>query len=393
MIYKFPDDFLIGTSTSAFQIETPVDHHLKGIIAKDGSKLISTIEHEKNRFRDAKFISKLGNAYRFSLDWGRLQKYPYADFEVKVVNEYKEFLKYLKQKNVKLLLVLHHFSNPNWFEHMGSWRKKSSVKIYLDYVKKVCEHFGDYVEFYDTFNEPGVYAMHSYLTGFFPPYIKNNFFYMNQVVKNMSNASNQAYKILKKNNKNCKVGFAKSVMNPLPVNFVGIISSKFYNHFFVNMILNRFKNLDYIGLNYYGEMPVGLIPFSRPDNKKKFDSMNLEHDDMWVTDPIHIKNIIKKIYKKYNKPIIITENGYCGKKDNLRIKFIKNHLKSINEIMQNNVKVLGYFYWSTFDNFELYLGTSFRFGLVNIDYKTMKRKIKSSGVFYSNFSKNKYFED
>ena len=392
MIYRFPERFLIGTATSSFQIETPVDHQLKGLIAQDGSKLISTIAHEKMRKKDASYIAKLGNAYRFSLDWSRLQRYPLEKFPEPVVKEYRGFMESLVAKGLSLHLVLHHFANPNWFENLGAWLSSGSSEIFLDYVKQVKRNFGDLISNYDTFNEPGIYAVHSFMSGFFPPYKKGNFFSAEKAVRNMSVASDAAYHILKKGSRKSKVGIAKSLLNPLPINIFGRVSAMMYKRFFIDSIIRKFKNLDYIGLNYYGEMPVGIFPFSRPDDKKRFDSLGLEHDDLWVYDPGDIKNVIHRIQSKYKKPVIITENGYCGKNDKRRIQFIKDHLRGVYEAIEEGADVLGYFYWSTFDNFELYLGESYRFGLVSIDYDTLARESKPSADFYKKFVATRSFE-
>ncbi len=390
--YSFPDDFMIGTSTSSFQIETPVDHQLKGLIGKDGSKLISTIAHEQRRSEDARHIARLGDAYRFSLDWGRLQRYPYEPFQTDVVKEYRSFMEKLHQSGVKLHLVLHHFANPNWFENLGAWLSHESSEIYLDYVRQVKRHFGDLISNYDTFNEPGVYATFSYLSGFFPPYKKMRVISAEKVIRNMAYASDQAYDMLKRRNGKCNVGFAKSVLKPLPISLLGNVSAFMYKRHFIGSIMRTFKKKDYLGLNYYGEMPMGLMPLPRPNDKKKFDSLGLEHDDLWVYDPGDLKNIILSLQKKHGKPIIITENGYCGSDDKRRSRFIEEHLKSVHSAISEGADVRGYFYWSTFDNFELFLGRTYRFGLVDIDYSSMRRKPKPSARFYQKLVKEKSFE-
>ncbi|MFP4656398.1 MAG: family 1 glycosylhydrolase [Candidatus Woesearchaeota archaeon] len=392
MIYRFPEDFLIGTATSSFQIETPVDHQLKGLVAHDGSKLTSTIAHEKHRKRDISLISRLGKAYRFSLDWGRLQEYPFEPFHKDVVDEYRKFMLSLKEKGVTLCLVLHHFANPNWFENLGAWSSPHSIEIYLDYVRQVKKYFGDLIWFYDTFNEPGVYAIHCYVSGFFPPYKRFDLISAEKVLRNMSKSSNMAYDILKKGNKKAKVGFAKSLLNPLPVNLFGKFSAILYKKIFVYSILKKFSSIDYVGLNYYGEMPMGALPLSRIDDTKRFDGLRMEHDDLWITDPLYLKKAIHDMRRRYGKPVLITENGYCGDKDKRRIRFIKEHLKSVYEAMEEGADVLGYMYWSTFDNFELYLGRSFRFGLVEIDYDDMTRMPKGSAKFYQKLVKTGSFE-
>ena len=86
--------------------------------------------------------------------------------------------------------------------------------------------------------------------------------------------------------------------------------------------------------------------------------------------------------KKYNKPIYITENGLADAKDEKRTKFIKEHLFWTQKAIQEGVDVRGYFHWSLLDNFEWDKGFWPRFGLVEMDYRTLQRKIRPSAREY-----------
>ncbi|MFC1700992.1 family 1 glycosylhydrolase [Patescibacteria group bacterium] len=132
---------------------------------------------------------------------------------------------------------------------------------------------------------------------------------------------------------------------------------------------------DFIGLNYYFH--------SRKKNK--------EVSDMgWEIYPKGIYHVLKDL-KKYNKPIYITENGLADSKDEKREKYIKSHLKWIYRAIKEDVDVQGYFYWSLLDNFEWDKGFWPRFGLVEIDYKTLERRIRSSAYKYSEVCRNNGF--
>ncbi len=96
---------------------------------------------------------------------------------------------------------------------------------------------------------------------------------------------------------------------------------------------------------------------------------------------------MKKL-KKYNKPIYITENGLADAQDKKREKFIKDHLYWIHQAIKDNVNVKGYLYWSLLDNFEWDKGFKPRFGLVEINYDTMERKIRPSAYKYAKICKN-----
>ena len=86
------------------------------------------------------YILYLGNAYRFSMDWSKLQKGPFQPLDKDALKHYEKIFKTLKDNNKKVLLVLNHFSNPLWMYKMGCWTNRSSVKFYMDYAKKILKY-------------------------------------------------------------------------------------------------------------------------------------------------------------------------------------------------------------------------------------------------------------
>jgi beta-glucosidase len=82
--------------------------------------------------------------------------------------------------------------------------------------------------------------------------------------------------------------------------------------------------------------------------------------------------------KKYNLPVLITENGICTQDDDLRWNYLYRHLKELHRAIEQGVEVIGYVYWSLIDNFEWDKGFTPRFGLVEVDYQNYKRTIRAS---------------
>jgi len=112
------------------------------------------------------------------------------------------------------------------------------------------------------------------------------------------------------------------------------------------------------------------------DENKKVSDMG------WELYPEGIYYLLKDL-KRYNKPIYITENGLADAQDKHRQWFIKESLNSAHKAIQEGVDVRGYFYWSLLDNFEWDKGFWPRFGLVEVDYKTIERKIRQSTLEYA----------
>jgi beta-glucosidase len=399
---NFPENFILGTATSAFQIEGGSETEWKNFIGEDGAKLTLAIDHYNKYREDLEYILYLGNAYRFSMDWSKLQKYEYGPLDSDALNHYTEILKTLKNNHKKTMLVLNHFSNPLWFFSKGGWTSGRSVNFYLDYVRKILKNFSGYIDYINTFNEPGGYAIMAYIMKEFPPK-KFSPRQRSKVLKNMSRAHAEVYDYVKEHFKHIKVGISHACM------FTQTTSryspwQKFLKWFLeyymfenVHELFTSGRKIDYIGFSYYGRILISkyLIIAYEKRGREFLDRLGLEYDDMWEIYPEGIYRLIKKFYKKYSLPIIITENGTSTDNDKFRIKNLYNHLRYIKKAIDEGVKVDGYFHWSTFDNYELAYGPSRRFGLVSVDYDSpdLKREIKESGEYYHRISsKNKLQE-
>lgn len=141
---------------------------------------------------------------------------------------------------------------------------------------------------------------------------------------------------------------------------------------------------DFFGLNYYRLGKINL-------KKIKSEKINffIEEDKNnimgWIAYPEGIYKAIKEASQDYQIPIYITENGFptdIGIKDEERVKFIQDHLHFVKKAIDEGADVRGYNFWSLTDNFEWLYGFEPRFGLVEIDYKTLERKPRKSFYAY-----------
>jgi beta-glucosidase len=145
---------------------------------------------------------------------------------------------------------------------------------------------------------------------------------------------------------------------------------RFVNFYFLERTI-RFS--DFVGVNHYfhNRIDSGL-------NKNR----NKETTDLgWEIYPESMYQILKQL-QKYGLPIYITENGLADARDAERALFIENYLASVKKAMNEGVDVRGYFHWSLLDNFEWDSGFWPRFGLVEIDYHTLERKVRPSARVY-----------
>jgi beta-glucosidase len=386
MQLQFPEDFFWGTSTAAAQIETASNHNWKGLKSRDGHTFDRTADHELRRDEDVEHIARFGSVYRCSVDWARLQTEPHGKFHHEVVEEYQQFFKKLEAKGMKIMFVLHHFAHPKWFEDKGGWLYEENVSFYSDFVKKCINNFGRHVSFWNTFNEPNVYALCAYILGGFPPHRKS-YFKANEVLQNMSIAHNTAYTMLKVYDKSIPVGISLNTCSFRAHNILGIPAAAFCKWWYHRRAAALFENVDFWGLSYYAEIYLDPLPISEIHRPGKLDKMKVAHDKMWAYNPEAFSKILHYFSKKYGKKIIITENGICTDDDEKRIQALKDYLKVVHDAIRHNVYVQGYIFWSTFDNFEWDLGPTYRFGLLRLDMETKDRIDTEAARFYENVTK------
>lgn len=407
--FKLKDGLILGVATASTQIEGGYsnsnwnDWFEKGMI-KDGSNPARANDHYHRYIEDIDLMKSLNiQSYRMSLEWSRLQ--PAIDtFDDKEFDRYLHEIEYLKHNGIKVLLTLHHFNNPMWFEDMGGFLNPDSSNIFNRFVEKVISVFGSYVSDYVTVNEPNVYASSAYFFGEFPPGHSNNIKEYRIAMTNLAKCHIAAYKTIhsvrrKMGYLDTNVGYASHVrvFEPLSKhNIADIIAAKFMDKAFQvgiddacmtgkvsfpimrDKAFKKGKYYDFIGINYYSRSMVSGL---REQPKK-----DAPHNDMgWEVYPEGLKRVCERYYAKYNAPIYITENGTADARDRIRTKFIYDHLKAITDI---NAPVQRYYHWTFIDNFEWMDGEKERFGLVELDYETQERKVRKSGRFYSEIIKN-----
>lgn len=376
---KFPKDFLWGAATSAYQVEGGIKNCDWSLFFDAGR----ASDHYHLFEEDFDLMKKLSlDAYRFSIEWSRIE--PRAgEFARKEVEHYRGVLGSLKARGIKSMVTLHHFTLPLWLAKIGGFANKKSVSYFSRFAKKVFDEYGDLVDFWQSFNEPLIYATQGYLGGIWPPRKKNPILFF-KVIKNQISAHKQIYKIFHTTRqKAVKLGIAKNNIYFEPFSSsspLDKVSSSLADYFWNRYFLEKIRNeLDFIGLNYYFHNKV-KFPYQNKNENKVISDLG------WEIYPQGIYQVLKGL-QKYNLPVYITENGLADTKDKKRKDFIKDHLFWVHRAIEEGVDVRGYFHWSLMDNFEWEKGFGPCFGLVEIDYRTLKRKPRPSAHYLAKISK------
>ena len=402
MPFKLRKSLLLGIATSATQIEGGDKNNSwyewtkNGDKTLDGSTPLNANSHWERYKEHIDLMSSLSiKTYRMSIEWSRIE--PSEDnFNEENMLHYIDEIKYLKEKGIKVLLTLHHFANPIWFDNKGGFKnKKYAINRFSKYVRYVVSHLKGLVTDYVTINEPNVYAILTFFTGQWVQQEKS-WSSTRKVLINMGLSHIEAYKIIHEIIEDANVGFANNITNLRPYrpnNIIDRIGTWFLDRRFNLAITDlmaygkltfplgcsRRKGVyfDFLGINYYTTHLV-----------RNFDEiypLDGEFNDLgWWIEPSGLDEILQKYHKKYQKNIYITENGIADKNDSKRPKYIYEHLK----VVSKYEFVDRYYHWSFMDNFEWKDGYTPRFGIVEYFYDTATYKPRKSAYFYQEIINN-----
>lgn len=388
---KFPENFLWGTATSAYQVEgnNIYSDWWEWEKGRSEDKRSGQASDQYNRFEeDFKLAQSLNlNAQRISVEWARIEPKPNV-YDQTAINHYRQVLKSLKDKNFKVMLTLWHFTLPKWIADIGGWENPLTGEYFVRFLKRVVPEFDQYVDFWITLNEPGVYIFMAYLQGIWPPQKKSRWsaFYAQW---NLAQAHKKAYQFLHFHSRK-PVGIAQnlqsyhsshkhSLIEQLAVYFSDMLT----NHTFYYLTKDCH---DFLGVNYYFHHRFNRTKRFLPKVEEAEDQNRDVSDLGWEIFPEGIFDVLIDISN--HKPIYITECGIASTNDDRRTRFLIQYLAEVYRAIGAGVKVKGFFYWSLVDNFEWHEGFGPRFGLIEIDYKNQKRTVRPSAYVYSEIAKH-----
>ncbi len=396
-ILKFPKDFLWGAASSAYQTEggnsnadwwawersqKRIDELRKQ--GKNPEDYLSGIACDfYNRYdEDFSLARHLNhNTTRFGVEWSRVQPQE-GMFDEAVLDHYEKMLQSAKFHGLSVFLTLHHYTCPVWFMKRGGFTKKENITHFLHYARYVAKRLSQYVDFWVTINEPGLYAGQSYWLGLHPPRVKS-FRTAWKVVDNLIRTHNLLSEYLRQH-LGQPVSMAFNLSDLQPYGFLGGLAAGLTDYVVNDYILRRtIDACDYIGVNYYFHHHISLFGI-----RKHSHSQHNQTDRGWGIHPEGIERVLLSL-KGYSKPVYIIENGLADAKDDKREKFIKDHLFYVHRAISQGADVRGYLYWSLTDNFEWEEGFAPRFGLIEIDREgLLRRKVRYSATKFAEICKN-----
>ncbi len=428
---QFPPDFIWGVATSAFQIEGAAKESGKGesiwdrfcrkpgAIA-DHSNGDIACDHYHRLDEDLDLIASLGvNAYRFSISWPRVQPLGVGDWNESGLSFYERLVDGLRARGIEPHLTLNHWDLPQHLQDRGGWASRDTVDHFVGYALGVYARLGSRVAAITTHNEPWVMAVLGHETGIFAPGIQDRRVAI-QVSHHLLLSHGMAVRALREAGCRLPLGIVLNLSpiepasnDPADVASAHMGDAKgrrwyadplFKGHY-PQEVLDELGDdapviqagdmaiiatpIDYLGVNYYTRQ---VSSASGPVDLK---TLGLPLTEMgWEVYPKGLTDLLLLLHRDYNLPnIIITENGGAFKDPQVngqvhdldRLDYLRTHIQAVAHAMEQGVRVTGYMVWSLMDNFEWASGYEKRFGIVHVDYNTLKRTPKTSAIWYRDF--------
>jgi beta-glucosidase len=432
-VTAFPDGFLWGVATSAFQIEGSLDADGRGPSIWDdfpserGETGAVACDHYRRWREDVDLIASLNvNAYRFSIAWPRL--FPDGRTrEQRGFDHYSRLIDALLEKGIEPVVTLYHWDLPAVFD----WRDRDTAERFAEFAASCYSAFGDRVRWWLTINEPWIVGLLGYLHGLHAPGIKGDVRGEVTVFHHLLLAHGRAVQAYGGDG---KIGLAPNLIPHYPATEADAdaswASDGYVNRWFLDAIYRgaypddmraRYEDVvgeldfirdgdlatiaaptDYLGVNYYAPRVIESVPGDTPWPWRVIVPEGIETtggftDGVARTEagtpivPSALTDLLVRVRDDYGDvSILITENGAVFPDpvhDERRIAFIHDHLAAVHEAIVKGVSVSGYCHWSLMDNFEWKLGYAQRFGLVHVDYETLQRTVKDSGRYYARLAR------
>jgi beta-glucosidase len=409
--FRFPEGFLWGAATSAHQVEG--DNRLNdwwaweqaGRVRVPSGRAADHWNRYEEDFDLAQAIEH--NAHRLSLEWSRIEPEE-GRWSDEAIQHYRSVLTALHARGIEPIVTLYHYTMPVWMAARGGWESPRMERFYSRYVRHVMSELGPLARYWITLNEPVVQVFKGWLIGQWPPG-KVDWAAALKVLRHMLRAHVRAYHLIHEARPDAMVSIAKHILalsadDPRKWNDRLSVRMRSYvfNRLFVDALhtgalrlpgflwerLPMGHTLDFIGINYYtrdfvrnsGYNLPGLVgTVSQQDHRQQVGKLN---DLGWEVYPEGLAQYLRE-FSKLKLPILITENGVPAREDDDRWVFLFMHLWQVARAIADGVDVIGYLHWSLLDNYEWADGYTAKFGLIEVNFDTMQRRIRPSAWKYA----------
>ncbi|AHD10441.1 GH1 family beta-glucosidase [Phaeobacter gallaeciensis] len=423
----FPKGFLFGTATSAYQIE---GHGFGGAGATHWDSFAATpgnvvraehgqwaCDHYHRYAEDLDLAAAAGfDCYRFSTSWARVLPEGRGAPNPEGLDFYDRLTDEMLERGLKPCVTLYHWELPQALADLGGWRNGDIAKWFGDYAEVIMRRIGDRMYSAAPINEPWCVGWLSHFLGHHAPGLRD----IRATARAMHHvmlAHGTAIQVMRALGMGNLGGvfnleWATPVDDSAAAQQAAARYDAIYNGFFLGGAFHgRYPDLaleglephlpqgwqddfatitapvDWCGINYYTRKRIA--PDSGPwPHYAEVDGPLPKTQMGWEIYPQGLYDFLTRTARDYTRdlPLVVTENGMANAdvvtdgtvQDSARIAFVDDHLDALRRAIADGVPVQGYFLWSLLDNYEWALGYEKRFGLVHVDFDTLKRTPKAS---------------
>ncbi len=408
-------DFFIGAATAAHQVEGNNIH--SDCWAMEQMKHSSYVEpsldacdHYNRYEEDIRLLAEAGlNAYRFSIEWARIEPEE-GRFDEAELEHYRKVILCCKENDVTPIVTLFHFSSPKWLIAKGGWEADSVVDDFAKYVRYVMENIGVEIPYVCTINEANMgWELALFAEKFMKQMMaaqsdsgvqiginieqmlaereeteretesifgtKSPQVFLNPRTPHgdelVMKAHQAAVAVIHEAAPQTKAGITLSLHDIQAVPGGEENAAKEWDAEFLHY-LPAIKNDDFLGVQNYTRSligPEGTLP--NPEGAELTQSG-------YEYYPQALEHVIRAVAKDFHGELVVTENGIATSDDARRIDFIKEATQGVANCIADGLPVKGYMYWSLLDNFEWQKGYAITFGLVAVNRATQVRSPKPS---------------
>ena len=395
---SFPNQFLWGSATAGHQVEGGnVNADLWPLEWAEHSHFVEpsgdACDHYHRYPADIALLSQLGlNAYRFSLEWSRIEPEP-GYVSVAALDHYKRMLETCHRLDVTPVLTYNHFTLPRWVAGRGGWTAKQAPERFADFAERATRHLGDLLSWACTLNEPNVTAMLT-STGVIPMGVSERGlqgeesetaatgiggfdparYRMGLIggdVATMARAHRLATQAIKSEADHVKVGWTLALVDMQQ----GPGGEERWRQ------VRQIAQTDWLAVSAEDDF-VGVQTYSRnligPDGVIDPPAGTPTMQTGWEVYPAALEHTVRLAADQAGVPVLVTENGMATDDDEARIAYTRGALEGLARCIADGIDVRGYLHWTFLDNFEWTAGFAKTFGLVAVDHETLSRTVKPS---------------
>ena len=429
------EDYAGHNHVSTEKIQYAMDHLTDDEFPK--RRGIDFYHHYKE---DIVLFGEMGfKAFRMSIAWSRI----FPTGEEEQPNEeglafYDNVFKELKKHNIEPIVTLSHYEMPLALAvKYNGWVDRKVIDCFVKFSKVCFERYKDYVKYWLTFNEIDSIVRHPFTTaGIIPDRCPEGkeleVIYQGLHHQFVASAlvTKLCHEIIPESQMGCMLTKLTCYPNTCkPEDVEKTLKRNLDNYFFADvqvfgkyppLILKRFERegihiemlpgdleilaentVDFVSFSYY----MSLTEAVRTDQETTAGNtvMGVKNPYLpstewgWQIDPLGLKISLIELYDRYNKPLLIVENGMGTKDvltedgkvhDDYRIEYFKSHFKAMEEAIEEGVELFGYTSWAPIDLISASTSQmSKRYGFIYVDQDdfgkgTLKRYKKDSFDWY-----------